>query len=81
MKILNKYTYLLVGILGLISIVLLAVMPRFETQEFDPDRIEEYLKESPLLHKVQKIIVKQIIHHQLLMKFQKLKRLKLKSFL
>ena len=41
MKILNKYTYLLIGILGLISIVLLAVMPRFETQEFDPDRIEE----------------------------------------
>ena len=41
MKFLNKYTYLLIGILSLISIVLLAVMPRFETQEFDTDRIEE----------------------------------------
>jgi LCP family protein required for cell wall assembly len=41
MKILNKYTYLLIGILVLISIVVLAIMPRFETQEFNPDRIEE----------------------------------------
>ena len=41
MKILNKYTYLLIGILILISIVVSAIIPRFETQEFDPDRIEE----------------------------------------
>lgn len=41
MKILNKYTYLLIGILVLISIVVIAIIPRFETQEFDPDRIEE----------------------------------------
>ena len=41
MKILNKYTYLLIGILVLISIVLLTIIPSFETQEFDPGRVDE----------------------------------------
>ena len=41
MKILHKSTYLLLGILVLISIVLLTIIPSFETQEFDQGRINE----------------------------------------
>ena len=41
MKILNKYTYLFIGILALVSIAIFAIIPRFQTQEFDPDRIGE----------------------------------------
>jgi len=40
MKILNKYTYLFVGLIASASLILLIVLPRFETQEFNPERVE-----------------------------------------
>ena len=41
MKILNKYTYLFIGILALVLIAVFTIIPRFQTQEFDPDRVVE----------------------------------------
>ena len=41
MKILNKYTYLFIGVLLTSAIVLLTIIPRFETQEFNPQRVED----------------------------------------
>ena len=41
MKLLNKYTYLFIGILALVLIAVFTIIPRFQTQEFDPDRIVE----------------------------------------
>ena len=49
MKILNKYTYLFIGILALVSIAIFAIIPRFQTQEFDPDRVVE-ISEGCLLY-------------------------------
>ena len=40
MNILNKYTYLLLGILFLAALVIFTILPSFETQEFNPDRVE-----------------------------------------
>ena len=41
MKIFNKYTYLLFGILLSGVLVMFAIIPRFETQEFNPDKVED----------------------------------------
>jgi LCP family protein required for cell wall assembly len=41
MKIFNKYTYLFLGLLVSASLVVIIVLPRFEKQEFDPDRVED----------------------------------------
>tara|TARA_B100001093_G_scaffold141021_1_gene133474 strand:- start:2029 stop:3153 length:1125 start_codon:yes stop_codon:yes gene_type:complete len=41
MKILNKYTYLFIGVLLTSAIVVLTIIPRFETQEFNPQRVED----------------------------------------
>ena len=41
MKLLNKYTYLFIGILALVLIAIFAIIPRFQTQEFDPIRVVE----------------------------------------
>ena len=41
MKILNKYTYLFIGVLLTGAIVVLTIIPRFETQEFNPQRVED----------------------------------------
>jgi LCP family protein required for cell wall assembly len=41
MKILNKYTYLFVGLLASASLIVFIVLPRFEKQEFDPSRVED----------------------------------------
>ena len=41
MKIFNKYTYLFAGLLVSASLVVLIVLPRFEKQEFDPNRVED----------------------------------------
>ena len=41
MKLLNKYTYLFLGLLASASLILFIVIPRFETQEFDPERVED----------------------------------------
>ena len=41
MKILNKYTYLFIGVLLTSVIVLLTIIPRFETQEFNPQTVED----------------------------------------
>ena len=40
MKILNKYTYLFLGIVFIGILVLFAIIPNFETQEFNPDKVE-----------------------------------------
>ena len=40
MKTLNKYTYLFIGIIAIGVLVLFMVIPRFEKQAFDPERIE-----------------------------------------
>ena len=39
MKILNKYTYLLLGLIISAVLVIFAVLPSFETQEFNPDKV------------------------------------------
>ncbi len=39
MKILNKYTYLLLGLVLTASLVIFIILPRFETQEFNPDKV------------------------------------------
>ena len=39
MKILNKYTYLFIGLVLTATIVIFTILPRFETQEFNPDRV------------------------------------------
>jgi LCP family protein required for cell wall assembly len=41
MKILNKYTYLFIGLLASASLIVLIVLPRFEKQEFNPERVED----------------------------------------
>ena len=41
MNILNKYTYLFVGVLLTSALVVLTIIPRFETQEFNPQRVED----------------------------------------
>jgi len=41
MKILNKYTYLFIGVLLTSAFVVLTIIPKFETQEFDPQRVED----------------------------------------
>jgi LCP family protein required for cell wall assembly len=41
MKILNKYTYLFIGVLLTSVLVVFSIVPRFETQEFDPQRVED----------------------------------------
>ena len=40
MKTLNKYTYLFIGLLVTAVLVIFAIVPRFEKQAFDPDRVE-----------------------------------------
>ena len=40
MKILNKYTYLFLGIILLGILILFAIIPNFETQEFNPDKVQ-----------------------------------------
>ena len=40
MKTLNKYTYLFIGLLVTAVLVIFAIIPRFEKQAFDPDRVE-----------------------------------------
>ena len=40
MKILNKYTFLFLGIVLLGVLILFAIIPNFETQEFNPDYVE-----------------------------------------
>ena len=40
MKILNKYTYLFLGIVLLGIVILFAIIPNFETQEFNPDKVQ-----------------------------------------
>ena len=40
MKALNKYTYLLTGLLVTAVVVVFTIIPRFEKQAFDPDRVE-----------------------------------------
>ena len=39
MKILNKYTYLFLVLVLAAAIVIFAILPRFETQEFNPDKV------------------------------------------
>ena len=39
MKILNKYTYLLLGLIISAVLVIFTVLPSFETQEFNPDKV------------------------------------------
>ena len=39
MKILNKYTYLFLILVLAAVIVIFAIIPRFEKQEFDPDKV------------------------------------------
>ena len=39
MKILNKYTYLFLVLVLAAVIVVFAILPRFETQEFNPDKV------------------------------------------
>ena len=41
MKILNKYTYLFLGIVMTGVLILYAIVPNFETQEFNPDKVED----------------------------------------
>jgi LCP family protein required for cell wall assembly len=40
MKTLNKYTYLLIGLVVTALLVVFAIVPRFEKQAFDTDRVE-----------------------------------------
>ena len=40
MKILNKYTYLFLGIVVLGVVILFTIIPNFETQEFNPDKVQ-----------------------------------------
>ena len=40
MKTLNKYIYLLIGLVVTALLVVFAIVPRFEKQAFDPDRVE-----------------------------------------
>ena len=40
MKTLNKYTYLFIGLLVTAVLVIFTIIPRFEKQAFDPDRVE-----------------------------------------
>ena len=40
MKALNKYTYLFIGLLVTAVLVVFAIIPRFEKQAFDPERVE-----------------------------------------
>jgi len=39
MKILNKYTYLFLVLVLAAVIVIFAILPRFEKQEFNPDKV------------------------------------------
>ncbi len=41
MNILNKYTYLFLGVVLTSVLVFFAILPRFETQEFNPQRVED----------------------------------------
>tara|TARA_B110000495_G_scaffold114387_1_gene99036 strand:- start:179 stop:1294 length:1116 start_codon:yes stop_codon:yes gene_type:complete len=41
MKILNKYTYLFLGLVFSAVLMIFAILPKFETQEFDLDRVED----------------------------------------
>ena len=42
MKILNRYTYLFLGIVLLGVLILFAIIPNFETQEFNPDKVQNF---------------------------------------
>ena len=44
MKIFNKYTYLLLGILTTIAVGLFIIIPNFQTEEFDEEVIEDIVK-------------------------------------
>ena len=44
MKIFNKYTYLLIGILTTIAVGLFIIIPNFQTEEFDEEVIEDIVK-------------------------------------
>ncbi len=44
MNILNKYTYLLLGLLGIAGIVLLVFLPNLETEEFSQDVIDDIIE-------------------------------------
>ena len=45
MNILNKYTYLFLGLLGIAGIVILVFLPDLETEEFNQDVIDEIIQE------------------------------------
>ena len=44
MNILNKYTYLLIGLLGIAGIVILVFLPNLETEEFSQDVIDDIIE-------------------------------------
>ena len=44
MKILNKYTYLFLGILVVSAIVILNFIPNLETEEFDQEVIDDIIE-------------------------------------
>jgi len=44
MKIFNKYTYLLIGIITIIVVGLFIIIPNFQTEEFDQEVIEDIAK-------------------------------------
>ena len=44
MNILNKYTYLLLGLLGIAGIVILVFLPNLETEEFSQDVIDDIIE-------------------------------------
>ena len=44
MNILNKYTYLFLGLLGIAGIVILVFLPNLETEEFSQDVIDDIIE-------------------------------------
>ena len=46
MNILNKYTYLFLGLLAISGIVILVFLPNLETEEFSQDVIDDIIKVS-----------------------------------
>ena len=44
MNILNKYTYLFLGLLGIAGIVTLVFLPNLETEEFSQDVIDDIIE-------------------------------------
>ena len=44
MNILNKYTYLFLGLLAIAGIVILVFLPNLETEEFSQDVIDDIIE-------------------------------------